>query len=102
LTKNLDSAFSRRFGFKIFFDKPTTEAKHHIWLDKIPTLAEKEAWKLAEEFSLTGGEIDNICKKYHMNQVLYGVFPCMDELERFCRDETFSEKFGRKRIGFAQ
>lgn len=100
LSKNIDSAFSRRFGFKAFFDKPSTEAKYHIWQDKIPTLIDGEAQKLADTFNLSGGEIDNICKKYHMNQVIYGKYPGIDELERYCRDETLVKNTEWKKIGF--
>jgi ATPase family associated with various cellular activities (AAA) len=96
----LDASFSRRFLMKLHFDAPSTEAKLHIWQDRIPTLTEKEASELADKFSLTGGEIDNICKKYHINQILYGDYPGLDELERYCREESLIKNTERKRIGF--
>jgi len=31
LTKNMDTAFERRFLYKITFNKPEKEVRHHIW-----------------------------------------------------------------------
>ncbi len=101
LTQNLDKAFERRFLYKIKFEKPATEAKWHIWKDKIPDLAESEAMILAQGYDLSGGQIDNIARKYLMKHVLYGCNPDLQELEEYCREEGI-ERGNYSRIGFVK
>ncbi|MCH5292963.1 MAG: AAA family ATPase, partial [Treponema sp.] len=43
LVENMDSAFERRFLFKIKFENPSTEAKAAIWTSKLPWLGEEAA-----------------------------------------------------------
>ena len=102
LVSSLDPAFSRRFLMKIEFDKPSVDAKFHIWKDKIPTLTDNEAMVLAEKFSLSGGEIDNVSRKYQMNQIVYGKIPDIFELEQYCQSESFVKNTEWKKIGFIQ
>jgi len=100
LISSLDPAFSRRFLMKIEFDKPSVDAKFHIWKDKIPTLTDNEAMCLAEKYSLSGGEIDNCSRKYQMNQIVYGKTPDIFELEQYCQSESLNKNTEWKRIGF--
>ena len=62
LIDNLDTAFFRRFGFKIRFDLPDKETRVKIWKSKIPYLSDYYADVLSE-FPLSGGDIDNVLKK---------------------------------------
>ena len=101
LTQNLDKAFERRFLYKIRFDKPAIEAKYHIWKDKIPTLAEPDARTLSQGYDLSGGQIDNIARKYLMKNILYGCNPDLSELEGYCREESL-ERGNYGRIGFVK
>jgi len=101
LTRNLDKAFERRFLYKICFDKPASEAKCHIWKDKIPALSEPDAIALAHGFDLSGGQIDNIARKYLMKHVLYGTSPDLSELEGYCREENL-DRGSYSRIGFVR
>ncbi|MCX6250326.1 MAG: ATP-binding protein [Bacteroidetes bacterium] len=55
MTQNFDKAFDRRFLYKIQFDKPSTEARAHIWKDKIPSLTDAAANQFAETHDLSGG-----------------------------------------------
>jgi len=98
LTQNLDKAFERRFLYKICFDKPTVNARFHIWKDKMPTLSERETSTLSEMFNLSGGQIDNIARKYLMKEVLHGTVPCLDELIGYCDEENFQPAI--QKIGF--
>ena len=97
---SLDPAYSRRFLMKIEFDKPTTEAKFHIWKDKIPALKDDDALVLSEKYSLSGGEIDNISRKYQLNKMLYNKALGLEELEKYCQSETLGKRPERKKIGF--
>lgn len=50
LVQNLDSAFERRFLFKVKFSKPTILSRTMIWKSKIETLTDEDATLLAERF----------------------------------------------------
>ncbi len=99
LADNLDKAFERRFLFKVHFDKPTTEAKTNIWLDKLPSLDRANAERLAEQFDFSGGEIDNIARKAAMDEIVGGVTPSYESLLTLCKEERIAGQ-RNKRIGF--
>ena len=65
LLENIDSAFSRRFNYKIEFKKPNRQQRHKLWELMLPTNAPFEesfdAQKLSE-YGLTGGQINLIIK----------------------------------------
>ncbi len=100
LADNLDSAFARRFLFKVHFDKPTVESKKHIWMDKLPRLADKEASQLAVAFDFSGGEIDNIVRKALMEEVISGNVPDMERMTTLCREEKMAGRDNGKGVGF--
>ena len=87
LIDNLDSAFERRFLFKIRFNNPTVEAKQSIWKSKLSWLSEEESLILAEQYNFSGGEIDNIVRKVIMEEVLNGKRPDVRFIEDLCRHE---------------
>ena len=89
---NLDSAFARRFLFKIKFGQPTVEAKKAIWHTKLDWLSEEDCGKLAARFDFSGGEIDNIVRKVMMEEVLNGVRPDLAGIEELCRYEKIEGK----------
>ena len=99
MTDNLDSAFARRFLFKIKFGQPTVEAKQSIWKSKLEWLPDEDCRTLAAKFDFSGGEIDNIVRKITMSEVLDGTRPDLAGIEELCR----SEKIGGSKsegIGF--
>ncbi len=98
LVENLDKAFDRRFMFKVHFGKPTIEARYHIWSEKIPALSGATALQLAETYELSGGQIDNIARKYTMHRVLKGNLPSRHQLDSWCLEETGSRR--QQKIGF--
>ena len=101
LSTNLDSAFERRFLFKIYFGQPDTQAKKSIWLSKLSWLSDEEATKLAERYNLSGGEIDNIVRKTMMEDVLHGQRPTFDTINKWCKNEKLDSKKGGT-IGFTK
>jgi hypothetical protein len=91
MIRNLDPAFERRFLFKIEFHKPGKEARADIWKLKLPGLRDDEYNTLAENFTLSGGQIDNICRKYEIHAVLYNTTGSFDKIMEFCREETLEQ-----------
>lgn len=90
LCDNFDSAFERRFLFKIKFGKPTSEAKKSIWKSKLAWLPDDDCGTLATHYDLSGGEIDNIVRKALMEEVLNGQRPTMETLAAWCRGEKLN------------
>lgn len=99
LAGNFDSAFERRFLFKIKFDKPDLSIKKRIWKDKVQWLKKPALDHLAESYALTGAEIDNVVRKATMQEVLTGKRSSAKEIEGFCQKEKLVATF-RKPIGF--
>ena len=100
MTGNLDSAFARRFLFKIKFGQPTTKAKQSIWKDKISWLSDDDCRQLAIHHDFSGGEIDNIVRKVVMEVILHGTRPTLAEIEELCRHERIVETGKGGNIGF--
>jgi hypothetical protein len=99
LQSNLDAAFERRFLFKIHFEKPSLTAKQNIWRDKLPSLDDEQAKRLATAFDFSGGEIDNIVRKVTMQEVVSGNLPGIDEIITLCSNEKLAG-CGHGRVGF--
>lgn len=99
LKGNLDPAFERRFLYKIRFKKPEPEPRAQIWLSQFPFLSEDDARKLASDFDLSGGQIENIVRKQNIDSILSGAKPSYDTLCAYCKEES-SVKSQINRIGF--
>lgn len=100
LTDNLDKAFERRFLYKIKFGRPSKEARAKIWASMIPELSEAEALSLSENYDLSGGQIENICRKRTVQSILTGEEPSFEEIKSYCDDERISSERPVRRIGF--
>lgn len=100
ITDNLDKAFERRFLYKIKFGRPSKEARAKIWASMIPELSEDEALSLSENYDLSGGQIENICRKRTVQSILTGVEPTFEEIKAFCDDENISSAKVTRKIGF--
>ena len=100
LADNLDKAFERRFLFKVRFERPSLEAKRNIWLDKLPGLSTEDASCLASDYDFSGGEIDNIVRKAMMMEVIDGICPSIDIINRLCGEEKIAKPYAK--IGFSR
>jgi hypothetical protein len=60
LTGNFDTAFERRFLYKIEFSKPDSGVRSSIWNTLIPELDNTACAALARKYDFSGGQIDNI------------------------------------------
>ena len=100
LVANLDSAFERRFLFKVKFENPSMVNAAKIWRNKLPNLSAKEALHLASQFSYSGGEMENIARKSLMDEIVFGTKPNFERILSFCENEKWSSKNGDVRIGY--
>ncbi|MBO4550864.1 MAG: AAA family ATPase, partial [Bacteroidaceae bacterium] len=100
LTQNLDSAFERRFLYKIKFEKPDAEVRQKIWQMMMPTLSDGDAHVLATGYDFSGGQIENISRKATINAILNGEESNdLARLTSYCKAEHLDTKAPNK-IGF--
>lgn len=100
LTQNLDPAFERRFLYKIRFEKPDAEVRKKIWARMIPSLTEQECALLAAKYDFSGGQVENIARKYAIHGILAGESSDkMSVLYTYCDAETLDDR-KTHRIGF--
>ena len=100
LAQNMDSAFERRFLYKIKFAKPTLDVRMKIWNEMIPTLGEADSRVLASKYDFSGGQIENIARHYTIDNILYGKSENpLEKLLGHCENEKIEKKEYR-RIGF--
>ncbi len=101
LADNLDTAFERRFLYKIRFDKPDASVRSLIWKQMIPELSTTDAATLATVFDFSGGQIENIARKHAIHAVLHGEpESLLRTLQDYCATEKLESKSVVKRIGF--
>ena len=98
LNVNLDKAFERRFPYKIHFRKPDVATREKIWAGKLPDLDPQAVATLAGGFELTGGQIDNIVRKYLLHNILNDTAPDLGQIEQMCSEESLHG--ATSRIGF--
>lgn len=100
LTQNLDKAFERRFLYKIEFSKPNIQAKERIWNTMLPSLSEKERLELSEKYNFSGGQIENIVRKYTVDSILNGTTPTLETVHDYCQSEFLYKNGERNKIGY--
>ena len=98
LIVNFDGAFMRRFLYKICFNAPDINARMSIWKEKIPALPARISRSLSEQFALSGGQIDNVARRYLMKQVIDDENPTPDDLRTWCLAEKMDHEI--QKIGF--
>ena len=100
LEQSLDSAFERRFLYKVRFERPDIEQRKKIWQSMLPNLNDDTALQLATLYDFSGGQIENIVRKCDVESILYGESSVdMDKIQRFCQEETILKK-KTSHIGF--
>ena len=101
LEENMDKAFERRFLYKVKFEKPDCEQRAHIWHSMMPNLDRGITTALASHYDFSGGQIENIARKYHVDCILYGKKAIGQEtLEKYCQEECLAQQ--TTRIGFVK
>jgi SpoVK/Ycf46/Vps4 family AAA+-type ATPase len=101
LTSNIDTAFERRFIYKVEFHKPGVATKKHIWQSMINELNDSDAQTLASEFDLSGGQIENVMRKQFVDKILYDEAPTLEKLRGYCKQESMTHSTSHRiTIGF--
>ena len=100
LVTNLDSAFNRRFLFKIEFHQPAIDVKAKIWQSMMNDLNSDEAYELATLFNFTGGQIENIVRKVVIDYAFTGERPTLEQIKTYCRYENVLYNQSHIHIGF--
>lgn len=98
LVRQIDLAFDRRFLFKIRLDPPEEDIRNSIWHQRLTQLSEAQAAELARRFTLSGGQIDNIVRRYRLLATLRDKPVRFEELLSLCRNEGLSPQAGS--LGF--
>ncbi len=88
LPQNIDSAFGRRFLFKLKFEMPDQSVRAAIWKDKLDWLCDDDALGLAKNYSFSGGLIENVARKAEIYQSLRGAIPSAEVLNEYCGQES--------------
>ncbi len=92
LVENLDSAFERRFLFKIEYQKPEVAIKVQIWKLKLPKLSSSECTTLANQFDFSGGQIENIIRKTETHEIVHDISVDFVNIFAFCENELIAKK----------
>ena len=103
LAQNMDPAFERRFLYKIQFERPDAEVRQHLWQEMIPELDSDECQALGKQFDFSGGQIENVARKYAINSILNDIEPSnrLAELTTLCREECLNDtQSTRTHVGF--
>ena len=101
LTQNLDSAFERRFLYKINFAKPDASVRLHLWKSMMPSLTDADARVLASGYDFSGGQIENISRKATINAILHGEETnTLESLTAYCNAERLDNQGTRRKVGF--
>lgn len=100
LTCNMDSAFERRFIYKVKFNKPDIDVKTKIWRSMLNYISESYARILATKFDFSGGQIENIARKRAVDYILSGKLGDIDEIEKYCHAEILDDSKRCRSVGF--
>ena len=101
LTQNLDTAFERRFLYKICFEKPDAAVRQRIWQTMMPSLTDADARVLASGYDFSGGQIENISRKATINAILHGdEANTLESLTAYCNAERLDNQGTRRKVGF--
>ena len=101
LEQNLDGAFERRFLYKLKFERPSSKVRAKIWQSMLAELTKTDALTLADQFELSGGQIENVARKFTINDILFGCKKgqVLQVLKQYCETEGLSRN-SVSRVGF--
>ncbi|MDO4497601.1 MAG: ATP-binding protein [Bacteroidales bacterium] len=101
LTQNLDKAFERRFLYKIMFEKPDVSVRAKIWTMMLPDVSNDIISELSKQFEFSGGQIENIARRYAIDYILHGDSTnTAENLKKYCQAETIAKQ-NRSKVGFS-
>ena len=103
LTENLDAAFERRFLYKVQFERPDESVRARIWHQMLPELSENECKALGRDYDLSGGQIENVARKFAIDGILHGEESGdrLNLLHELCGSECINDNnTNARRVGF--
>jgi SpoVK/Ycf46/Vps4 family AAA+-type ATPase len=100
LLDNIDAAFERRFLYKTKFEKPGVIERSKIWQSRFGILNENDAIDLANQFELSGAEIENISRKMQIESVLFNKAIDLENIVSHCKEERYNDSLNKNQIGF--
>jgi hypothetical protein len=102
LTGNLDSAFERRFLFKVGFDRPGEVVTAKIWQQYFRGLPANDAARFARKHPFSPGEISNVQRKYIIEKALGSTKSRLVLIEEIAANEKIENQrvTGAKTVGF--
>ena len=64
-------------------------------------LDENETKSLRDAYDFSGGQIENVARKFSIDRILYGDRENrLDKIKLFCNEEKFDSDAFKKKIGF--
>lgn len=66
----------------------------------LPSLSEKERLELANNYSLSGGQFENIVRKYTVDSILNDTKPSLEKIQLYCQSEFLYKNEERRKIGY--
>ena len=99
VTAGLDKAFERRFLLKIKFERPSRQIQSKMLRAKLKSLSEHQLAFINERYELTGGQIDNLVKRFEM-MLMLGNGLDEESIIRVCEQELNMNGNSRKRVGY--
>lgn len=84
---SLDKAFDRRFLFKVAFSIPDSGIRYKIWKSKLVEYDDQLLREIADCFSFSGGEIDNVVRKILLEKIIRPEANVREMIFRLCSGE---------------
>jgi hypothetical protein len=97
---NLDDAYDRRFLFKLELQKPNEDVRIKLLKNKIQSLTDDQTKALAQNYEVTGAQIENVLRKSEINFVLYGEQADYSTIQAYFEEEICLQHKTQTKIGF--
>lgn len=101
MTDNLDSAFDRRFLFKVKVDMPDYESRLKIWKSKMPKIKLAYLKEIAGRYEVSGGQIDNVVRRVLLDEILGKTISSFENIDGYVKKElSLKNNSAIRSIGF--
>lgn len=102
LIHNIDKAFDRRILYKLYLDEPENETRFKILKSHFPHYSDTLLLEISTKNNLTGGQIQNLKRKFLVEQILFKNVESTEENFRNYVDNELNFRKNKKRsIGFS-
>lgn len=64
----------------------------------MPALNHNDAMQLASLYDFSGGEIDNVVRKYTMMEIIDGETPSFETIQKLCNEEKINIPYKKNRF----